>query len=203
MPNITNDGVGSYLTTSRRSYIAAATFNSHFFAYTVTHDNGVATGSLSSVPGANSGNCPAGRILRETGRKIFPSVNPGVSVFMVSVYDDQTLLNGFIDPNSPVFAVFSTDKSNFLPNSTDPVGGLPDAGAPVITNGVVRASNIYVSSIMQAADVIVTGDVTCNTLHYSTLYGAVYLGTTLGAIGTNKYTTITIDGNEYKIALYT
>ena len=59
---------------------------------------------------------------------------------MVGVYDAQTLFSGFIDPNSAVFAVYNTDKSNFLADGVDPLTGLvKDNGAPVYTNSSVEA----------------------------------------------------------------
>jgi len=93
--------------TSRRSYISTDAYNGFFFIYSQS--------TLSAVPGA-SGNAPAGRILRETGRKLYPAVNPGVSNYMVSVYDSVSLLTGFIDPNARVFAPYNADKPNFLSN---------------------------------------------------------------------------------------
>lgn len=129
------------LSSTNRSYIAVAAFNLDFFSYTVTTDNqGRTTGSLGAVSGATSGNCPKGRILRENGRKLYPQANPGINVYMVGVYDPVTGFKGFIDPNSPVFAPFNTDKPCYLADSTDPgPGALADKGAPVYTNSSVQA----------------------------------------------------------------
>jgi hypothetical protein len=59
---------------------------------------------------------------------------------MVSVYDNIKLWHGYIDPNAAVFASYSTNTPNFFLNGVDAVTGAPpDAGAPVITNGLVNA----------------------------------------------------------------
>jgi galactitol-specific phosphotransferase system IIB component len=52
---------------------------------------------------ANKINCPAGRILTETGRRLRPEITPGVSTLMVSVYDEHSMLRGYINPNDTVF----------------------------------------------------------------------------------------------------
>jgi len=66
---------------------------------------------------------------------------------MVGVVDSVSFLNGFIDPNAAIFAIYSGDitagvpqtASNFLINGTDPTTSLRDSGAPVVTNGTVTA----------------------------------------------------------------
>jgi hypothetical protein len=149
---------------SARSYIATAPFNANFFTYK-TSKNSVTfktTGDLSVVTGANSGNCPAGRILRENGRKLFPPAHPidtvnGVAVtfpptVMVGVFDNQSGLSGFIDPNAPMYAVYSGDRPNYLKDSVDPVGGLTDRSAPTLTNGSVN--------VRQNLDVMGNSDLT-------------------------------------------
>ena len=94
-----------FLDTSRRAYVAATAFNNNFYTYTLNNSavNDQPVGQLKPVAGATAGNCPAGRILRETGRKLYPgSANPGVTTLLVAVYDNISLLTGSIDPNSPV-----------------------------------------------------------------------------------------------------
>ena len=131
----------SYQPTSRRAYIAAIPFNNYFFSYVPANLN-LPTPVLVPVPGASTGACPVGRILRETGRKLYPGVNPGITTPMVAVYDNVSLLSGFIDPNSAAFAVYSTDASYFAPNGVDPTTQQPDLGPAVITN-VVAGSFVY------------------------------------------------------------
>lgn len=97
------------------------------------------TYTFANIPNLTSDNSPAGRILRETGRKLYPDVHPNVPTYMVGVYDAQTGLNGFIDPNSPVFAPYNTDKPGFLLDGVDPDTEITDAGPPVYTNGNITA----------------------------------------------------------------
>jgi len=126
--------------TPRRSYVAGIPFNNNFFTYSASSG-----GSLTVVT-TNAALTPAGRTLRENGRKLYPGVNPGVTKYMVGVYDDQSLLSGFIYPNAPVWSILSNDKPNFLPNDTDPVTGLAEYGQPVYTNGNVTSGGNYVTA---------------------------------------------------------
>ena len=125
----------------RRQYLSVSSFELDFFTHTVSLNTSYQTvGTLTAVSGATAANCPKSRVLRENGRKLYPDANPGVTVYMVGVYDAITELSGFIDPNSPVFTILNTDKPNYLANSTDPgVGGLVDKANPVYTNSSVDA----------------------------------------------------------------
>ncbi len=97
--------------------------------------NYVMQGTLTAVSGATAANCPKGRVLRENGRKLYPSANPGITTYLVGVFDDKTFLNGFIDPNSPVFVPFNTDKPVYLDNGVNGGnGGLAPGG---IVNGLL------------------------------------------------------------------
>jgi len=151
---------------SGRSYVATAAFNTNFFKYTTTFNSTTfeTTGAFTAVTGATAGNCPAGRILRETGKKLYPGANPGVSTLMVGVFDNQSMLNGFIDPNSPLFAVYSTDRPSYMKDAVDPVGGLTDHGPPVYTNGsadILGYLNVTGNSAL-TGNLQVTGNVTAN-----------------------------------------
>jgi hypothetical protein len=135
-----------------KSYVAAAAFNTDVYTYTVTKSQTTfqTSGTLAAnVLGATAATCAAGTILRENGKKLYPGAHNGVTTLMVGVFwntskNDTTtsnMLSGFIDPNSPKFAVFSVDRPNYmnvLP--VDPTGGLADQGAPVVTNGMVSSS---------------------------------------------------------------
>lgn len=142
-------------------------FNNDIFSY-VTSNTGAPrfenVGSLEPVTGATSGNCPGGRYLYETGRKLYPGGSyPGVSTLMVDVVDPVTGLKGFIDPNSYAFTNFSSDRPAYLEtgipsdNATNPrVGALnPDLGAPVFTNGNL----IVKGNSFQTGDVDISGSV--------------------------------------------
>ena len=136
MATINRKNNASFLNTARLSYIATAPFNNNFFTYTtLVNAQNVTVGNFTAVTGATTLNCPAGRVLRETGRKLYPSANPSVTTYMVSVYDAQTQLTGFIDPNSQVFAIYNTDKPNFLADGVDPTANVTDAGQSVFTLG--------------------------------------------------------------------
>lgn len=156
----------------------------NFFTYTTSKNPSTfkTTGDLSMVSGATSGTCPAGRILRENGRKLFPPAHPIDTVngspvtfpatVMVGVFDNQSGLSGFIDPNAPIFAVYSSDHPNYLKDSVDPVGGLTDQSSPTLTNGsvnVLQDLNVTGNSALNGT-LIVTGA--------TTLKGGVKVATT-------------------------
>ena len=152
----------SYLNTSRLSYISTAPFNNDFYTYSTAIINRVTAGVMVPVAGATSGNCPAARVLRETGRKLVPGANPmpaGFNTYMVSVYDAQTGLTGFIDPNAPIFAIYNTDKPNFLLDGVDPNTGLTDQGLSVYTRGSVTAD----AGVTTDTNVTAGGSVTAGT----------------------------------------
>ena len=102
-----------------RSYLTTSSFNTSIFSYVTTMDytTNITNGFLSTVSAATTVNCPKGRVLRETGRKLYPGINTGISSMMVSVYDDSTMFNGYIDPNSQLYTVFNSDKASFIPNN--------------------------------------------------------------------------------------
>ena len=148
----------------RRQYISTEPFCNDFFTYTVTTDaNGLQTGTFTQVSGATATTCPAGRVLRDNGKRLYPAAHPNVSYAMIGVFDPQTFLNGFINPNSPIFAMFNSDKSYFA--ETDLTGvngfargldsnlsstGLLNEGLAVFTNGnVIAGKQVYASSKVQ------------------------------------------------------
>jgi len=128
-------------------YISTAAFNNNFYTYNLTTNPStfVTTGSLDPVTDATSVNCPAGHILRETGRRLFPGAHPGVTTLMVMVFDVDSQLKGFIDPNASVFAVFNTDKPCELVDGTDTTLGV-HRGPSVFTFGSVTAGTGVVAT---------------------------------------------------------
>jgi hypothetical protein len=207
MPVIAN-GTTSFTEQSKRAYVATGVFNSAFFSYTGTRDvNNVIQYALGPVSGASSANCVAGHILKENGRKLVPGANPGVTNYMVGVFDSSSLLNGFIDPNNNLFAVYSTDLPNFVGRGVDTVNGpdgtTNDMGSPVFTNGTVTAAkqirSTTVTVLTPAATVNInaslgqvftlaqlTGQVTNVTATASPPVGAlVYLVVTPAGTGAN------------------
>jgi hypothetical protein len=128
----------------RRHYIANSAFNDDFFSYSVSssfvNNDVVTTGTLEPVAGATSGNCPMGRILRENGKKLFPGSSVGVNQYLVGVYDSVSFLNGFINPNSPIFVPMNTDKPHYLADGNDLTGAdLSNQGPAVYTRGDINA----------------------------------------------------------------
>jgi hypothetical protein len=130
----------------RRTYITMRPYFSDFFSYSTNVSNYVTSGTLSTVVGASDtlgqpGYCNKGAFLRETGRRLYPTVNPGISTLMVGVYDFATGLTGFIDPNSFAFTPQNTDRSYYIdsagynPNESVPTPLRSDQGPPVFTHG--------------------------------------------------------------------
>ena len=189
MATITSGSPADYKQTSRRSYIATAAFNSAFYKYTTTRSSTtfVVSGALSAVPGATAANCSAGRILRENGRRLYPSANPGILTYMVGVYDANSCLSGFIDPNASLFAVYNGDKPNYIADGVDPVTGLTaDQGPPVYTRGSVTAGTTVTAGtggfIMPAnASVAATGSTQANST--SITYGLSVVSGANGTVG--------------------
>ena len=160
---------------SKRSYITTGAFNGSIFQYT-TQLNGANLrneGRLTAITASPAGttltaaNCPAGRILREVGRKLYPGVHPGLAVgdtfsgavvgttatnkYWVLVFDAQTGVRGFIDPNGPLFTTYNTDKSIEILDALENAGGVPTRlGAPVNTAGTVTAGGQIRSSTVTA-----------------------------------------------------
>lgn len=137
---------------ARRTYITMRPYNNDFFTYTTVNDDFNTTGSLGPVVGAASSNCLEGAFLRETGRRIYPGANPGISTMMLSVFDVNNGLTGFIDPNSFAFTPQNTDRAYFIaspgynPNPADaPLRN--DQGPPVYTHGNIKADgSLYIGS---------------------------------------------------------
>lgn len=120
---------------SKRSYVSNGPFQNDIYTYTTALNPTTfrQEGRLTAITTSPSGvtltatNCPAGRVLRENGRKLYPGVNPGLAVgdtyqgstvgttttnhFWVGVFDAVTGVKGFINPNAPTFSVYNSDKS--------------------------------------------------------------------------------------------
>lgn len=99
--------------------------------------------------------CPAGRFLRETGKRLFPGIHPGLTMgdtyngavvgyhstqtTWVYVIDSVTGCSFYINPNDSVFSVYSYDKSFDIDSHLEDSGSV--SGAPVLTLGNVRSLN--------------------------------------------------------------
>jgi hypothetical protein len=139
---------------SRRSYTAVGSFGLAFFKYSygLNSQTMVEQGTLTPL-GSLNGNSdfPPGRVVYENGRKIVPPQGnfPPILInfegtrpltsYMVGVFDPQSGISGFIDPNSVNFAINSTDKPVYLNGSegAGPATNIPNSGNPVVTNGSI------------------------------------------------------------------
>jgi hypothetical protein len=154
---------------NKLEYIATAAFNNAIFSYTVTYNSTTYrnVGVLATLPTATAANCPRGRILRANGKRLYPDANPGVSNFMVGVYDAQSQLSGFIDPNTYLFAVFNADKPLWLPDTVAyPVDGLGlQKGQPVLTSGdVIAGKQIYSTGVTALTAITADGAATAQSI---------------------------------------
>ena len=160
MSLLSNIGANFNSASSKRSYISTSAFNGIIYSYTTTLNttNFKQEGRLAALTALPSGttitaaNCPAGRILRETGRKLYPGANPGLVLgdsyqgtavtnnnlnkMWVLVFDSVTGLRGYIDPNAPQFAVYNNDRNPAFVDVAETAGGAPTRlGQPVFTSG--------------------------------------------------------------------
>lgn len=126
---------------SRTQYISLEAFDQHIYTY--TYNIRTKQGSL-ALTGVSAGNAAARVLLRDTGRRLRPGANPGVTTPMISVgfvgASDGLAYNGFIDPVLPdVFALYTEH-------------GLPT------TNPV--SSDLYTSGVNTSGDITTTGVLT-------------------------------------------
>ena len=195
MPVIAN-GTTSYSEASKRSYIATGVFTTYFYSYTSSRNaNNQLVYTLAQNASATDAQCKAGHILKENGRKIVFGVNNidtnttttlttsgNRPYYLVGVFDSSSMLSGFIDPNSPLFAPYSTDLPNFYDRSstnvTAPDGSTNDMGAPVFTSGsitttgnlvigatsTVGSGKLNVPAVVSTANPLVGGNAIAGTL---------------------------------------
>lgn len=148
-------------------YLSTRAFNDAFYAY--DEING-----LQSVLGANAPQCPAGRILKENGKKLYPGINPGVKTVLTGVIDSVTLLKGFIDTNSAIFTLYSikTDLNqapglDFTPRGQPLQNGVPHKGQSVYTLGdVVAGGQFYpINPVALGSAAIINADLSASTYY--------------------------------------
>lgn len=132
------------------AFVATSSFVNNFYKYTLTSNDTtrVVTGALGAVTGATAANCPAGRILKENGRRLYSNADPGISTFMVGVFDSVTGYSGLIDPNASLFQRYTNERAADLADGLDySVGsGSNHRGDSTFTWGnVVAGGNLYSS----------------------------------------------------------
>lgn len=159
---------------SKTQYISLEAFDQNIYTYTYNIRTKQGALALTGVSAANA----AGRVLlRDTGRRLVPGANPGVTTPMISVgfvgASDGLAYNGFIDPVLPdIFALYT---EHGLP-VTDPV-----------------TSDLYTSGVNTTGDITTTGVLT-GTGGSALSGGATVLGTTLINASGSAATTIGTGG---------
>jgi hypothetical protein len=151
---------------SKRSYLATSAFHNSFFTYTTSLNPSTLQqeGRLSAVilngAALTAAQCPAGRVLRENGRKLYPGVNPGLAVgdtyqgavvgttttnhFFVGVFDAVTGAKGFINPNISTFVVYNSDKPLEIVDQDETNG--TGVNEDLVSSGQIRSSSITTST---------------------------------------------------------
>jgi hypothetical protein len=91
---------------------------------------------------------------------------------MVGVYDADSGLRGYIDPNAPIFAVFNSDKPVEMVDGGDNNTATPHKGAPVYTTGdviadgeVVAAGQVRSSGVTALTGITTNGAQSAQTLN--------------------------------------
>jgi hypothetical protein len=151
-------------------FMSTKAFHDGFFAY---DEN---TG-LHPVLGAGPGQCPAGRVLRETGKKLYPGIHASVKTIMTGVYDSITNLSGFIDSNSAIFTLFAINHAPDQPSGLDynPRGvnqaGVSHKGQSVYTLGDVVAGGQFYTIKTQdlGSEAFINGDFSTTSYYTITL----------------------------------
>lgn len=187
MSLIHSEGNGDYAAAVDRSVVSTRAFNDNIFTYTTSVNGSFQTvGTLAIHASASATKCPAGRILHLTGRKLYPTINPmttfpgGASLlttakFLVAVYDPISMINGFIDPSSSMFAKYDQNLPNFFDNGPTANGGsipplgslgskltLQDSGLLVESEGVaVAAGNASVGQVTMTGIVCTINTTAC------------------------------------------
>jgi hypothetical protein len=174
-----------------KSFVATKAFNVEFYQYAASRATNLSMqGELVLHAEATANRCPAGRVLHANGKKLIPGVNPmtvfttpaGATIqapkFMLGVYDPQSMLNGFIDPTSPTFAVYDKNRpaSAYLAEAT---GNLAEATAVAAMGGqgaaLLTANNA--AALTATAGVVAAG---------SARSGSIALGASAGPFTVNS-----------------
>lgn len=151
-------------------------------------------------------NCPAGRILRESGRKLYPGANPGLAVgdtyagavvgttatnhMWVLVFDSVTGLRGFIDPNAPQFAVYNSDRNVAFVDAAETTGGAPTRlGQSVFTSGNITTTG---GAVIQYKPVLASATTGALTLTAAQTVGGVVTQTAAGTQALNLPSTASL-----------
>jgi hypothetical protein len=147
MATILTANRASFAATPRRSYIALRPYNADIFSYATTTVFPNVIGTLSPLAGATATNCKQAALLIETGKKLYAGVQPGITTYMVSVFDPTNSLTGFIDPNSSAFTLQNSDRPYSITSpGSNTQDQYVDRGYPVFTRGnIFGQSNLDIS----------------------------------------------------------
>jgi len=154
----------------KKEFIASAPFNNAFYSYTMFAPDAPKyqeTGKLELLPNLTAAICPAGRILRESGRYLYPGANPGLQAgeanyqpgfnhIWTKVFDAVTGLSGFIDANAPIFAYYSDERPEEFVDIGEQDGTGSRKGPPIFTDGVVIAGK-YIAGGVTTPLILATG----------------------------------------------
>ena len=127
---------------SKTQYISLEAFDQHIYTYSYNIRTKQGTLALTGVSAANA----AGLVLlRDTGRRLKPSANPGVTTPMISVgfvgASDGLAYNGFIDPQRPdIFAHYTEHGSFTNPVSSDLYTSGTNTTGDITTTGVLTTT---------------------------------------------------------------
>ena len=224
MSLIHSEAKGDYAAGVDRSVVSTKAFNDNIFTYATSVNRSFQTvGTLTNHASASSSMCPAGRILHLTGRKLYPTINPMTTFpvsgllttakFLVAVYDPISMINGFIDPSSSMFAKYDQNLPNFFDNgptanggSVPPLGSLggkltlgPDFTSPsTATNVAIAAGNATCGqAIISDAGTNAIATTACNST--SKIFVTVVSGAVPSAVtaGTNTFSVIVGAASTY------
>jgi hypothetical protein len=180
-------------------YISTKNFDDAFY-------EGDTIDGISLIPGLTRINCPAGRILIETGRKIFAGMHPSIKTNMTKVYDSISGFKGYIDANSAIFSIYALngDSKNGLdynPRGNYIDSGVPHKGQSVFTLGdVVAGGQIYSMKTIEldSEDEYINADFSDTTYYTITLTQDTVLNALIVPPnkGTVIYIAITGDGSS-------
>ena len=104
---------------SLRDFWSIAPYHNDIFSYTSSTVNIAKSkkstihrtiGRLSLLADATAAKCPQGNLLIETGKKLYPLRNPGITRPMVSVIDLTNNRHGYIYPDSSIFVTLSPPR---------------------------------------------------------------------------------------------
>ena len=177
------------------NYISTAPFNSAFFTYTFTGpsqaNNFTGSGALSAVLNSSGAavtatDCPAGRVLRTNGKRLYPdSAALSVTTYpdrtpLIGVFDYHTNLSGFINPNATVFALYNVDKP------VDDIGGTA-AGSTNNTRGM---------SVYTGGTVTAIGDITTSAGNIAATTGTVTAAGQLRSTTSTALTAVSVSSGS-------